>query len=108
MSSFMKNKQTGSFDVIGLENELGIGDVAVTKKDGTKRTVYIYHVSKPFVGRYGENKGKHCVIGKVGRRDFNGATSHRIRTPDGILIDQDDACEMCGHDKWTCGHQIGW
>ena len=42
MSSFMKNKQTGSFDVIGLENELGIGDVAVTKKDGTKRTVYIY------------------------------------------------------------------
>lgn len=108
MSAFMKNKQTGKFDVIGLSSEVVIGDVAVTKKDGTKKTVYIYDVSKPFVGKYGANKGKNCAIGKVGRRDSNGNTGRRIRTPDGTLINEDDACELCGHDKYTCGHCIGW
>ena len=113
MPSFFKNKQTDNFDVIGLADEVGIGDVAVTKKDGTKKTVHIYHVSSPFVGKYGQDKGKQCVIGKVGKsqgglRDSGGNPSYRIRTPNGTLINQDDACEMCGHDKWECGHQIGW
>jgi hypothetical protein len=21
---------------------------------------------------------------------------------------EDDECEVCGKNKWTCGHQVGW
>ena len=69
-TTFTKNKRTGKFDVIGLKEEVAIGDVVVTRKDGTESVVWVYSVSRSFTGKYGENKGQDCVIGRIGRREY--------------------------------------
>lgn len=106
MASFTKNNRTGNYDVIGEADELSLGPVQVTKKDGSTKTVTIVKLSKPFTGKFGKLKGKQCRIGTVGSNGNGG--SRRIRTPDGVLIDEDDACDLCGRNKYTCGHCIGW
>jgi len=86
MASFTKNKRTGSYDVIGLSSEVKVGEVVVTKRDGTKKTVYVSEVSKPFTGKYGENQGKPCVIGRIAQRAYQGG----------------GGCHTDGHCSSTC------
>lgn len=100
MASFMKNRRTGSYDVIGLQAEVQVGDVVVTKRDGTKKTVYISEISKPFVGKYGENKGKDCVIGRVRQRAYQGGG--------GCHMDGDCASTCLGNPDCPCLTGDGW
>ena len=36
------------------------------------------------------------------------APTRKFTTPSGQRIDEDDVCELCGENKYTCGHCIGW
>jgi len=69
--TFSRNKKTGRFDVVGPVDQVQIGSVDVAKKDGTTKTVTVYKLSKPFVGKFGPTKGMECVFGTVGRADYN-------------------------------------
>lgn len=68
MINFTKNKRTGRFDVIGPVSELRVGNVIVTKKDGSTSEVEVLRLSRPFVAKFGPNEGKECVIGTVADR----------------------------------------
>jgi len=81
--TFSRNKRTGKFDVVGPVDQVQVGEVTAEKRDGTTKTVYVYRVSKPFIGRFGETKGMQCVFGSVGTREY---------VPDATDIAYEDQC----------------
>jgi len=81
--TFSRNKRTGRFDVVGPVDQVVVGDVTATKRDGTTKTVYVYNVSKPFVGKWGPTKGIECVFGSVGTREY---------VPDSTDLAYEDQC----------------
>lgn len=67
MTSWTKNKQTGQWDVIGLESEVKQGqNVTVKNSKGEIKIVSVEKISKPFLANYGQNSGKRCVIAAIG------------------------------------------
>lgn len=98
MPHFTKNKSTGKYDVIGLANEMRVGDVVVTKKDGTETTVSVRKVSRTFLAKFGAYKGQQCRIGTIQTNPVKRRYHY----------DEDNECELCGQNKYECGHCIGW
>lgn len=97
MVTFTKNNQTGNYDVIGPVNEIGVGQVVVTKKSGEKTTVTVSRVSKPFVAKFGDHKGKECCIGTVAAKSSNGYTP-AVRNSRGYVEQRGHAEGYCGYD----------
>ena len=69
--TFMLNKQTQYYDVIGPADELKIGPVVATRKSGVQSNVVVVKLSSTFVGKYGDNTGKTCVIGTLAPEGFS-------------------------------------
>ena len=70
MFSFVKNRRSGKYDVIGPASLMGYGaKVTVTKRSGEKKDVVIGPCGKPFTARFGPLKGKQAIIGAVQSRN---------------------------------------
>lgn len=63
MNTFMKDKNTGKYAVIGPTVQ--VGTVLVHKKNGETTEVEVGSVSKDFEGKFGENKGVSVRIGTL-------------------------------------------
>jgi hypothetical protein len=72
MATFTKNKKTDAYDVIGTIEEMCIGNVEVSKKDGTTTYVCIGRLSREFTAKFGPLKGKKCKIGTIENRTERG------------------------------------
>lgn len=97
MATFTKNKRTGNYDVIGTPDEIQGGcSCEVTKKDGTTKTVIIEKVGKPFVAKFGPNKGSKCVIGTVASRKNNNYVPAK-RDSRGYVTERGHYVGYCGY-----------
>lgn len=79
------------------DGELRRGDrVVVTKKDGTTKTETVGTIV--FRG----NGVTLAAIAGSGKPSYAPAAGRRRG------ISEEDRCELCDKNKWTCGHCIGW
>lgn len=69
--------------------------ITVRKKDGTTKTETIAKVV------WSGNGISLCTIGSTGS-SYTPKSGKSRRTSD------DDRCDLCNKNKWTCGHCIGW
>lgn len=69
--------------------------VTVRKRDGSSKTEHIESV-----GREYDDHGVKCRYGYPSAR--TSSYSRRSRFED------DESCELCGQNRYTCGHCIGW
>lgn len=74
MNTFMKDKNTGKYAVIGPTVQ--VGEVTVTKKDGSTTEVEVESVSRDFEGKFGENKGVMVRIGTLVPNDSGAKVKH--------------------------------
>lgn len=92
MVTYTKNKQTGRFDLIGLQSELREGAVVtVSLASGKTKKVTVGRVSKPFLAKFGNNQGKQCVIATVASSGGGQGDGKRDGGPRGSR-----PCYMCG------------
>lgn len=73
--------------------------VTVTKKDGTVKTETVVKVLWSGDGIW------LCAITGADRPPAPAQTQTKGRRS---RRDEDDECEVCGRNKYTCGHCVGW
>lgn len=53
-------------------------------------------------------EAQRIVAGAGPKKAFSGSRSFGARSNYGSRRNQDSECELCGRNKYTCGHCIGW
>jgi hypothetical protein len=65
MATFVKDKQTGSWQLFGTVEEIKLGQVKATRANGETSVCEVVAVSKPFTAKFGPLKGKDCCFGTL-------------------------------------------
>jgi hypothetical protein len=96
MASYTK-LQSGDWGVRVSGTAPAVGaTVTVTKRDGTAKVEIVDRVLWAGTGRDGQPAAL-CSIRATPRP----STDRRRRN-------EDEECEVCGRNKYTCGHCVGW
>lgn len=106
MNTFTKLK-SGAWGVrISGETGLKVGPTSrkfqVQTKAGTVREVTLERVL------WTDGKVALCSIDQSETPRNNVRSSCRPGTRTSRPLNDEDECEVCGKNKWTCGHCVGW